>query len=327
MKPITELKIFSGSTGKVFAERISKYLQVEPGQSDVIIFSDGNTFVRINEPVRDKDVYLVQPIGLNPNNEFVEIIFWIDAFKRASANSITLVMPYFGYAKGDKKDEPRVSIRARVCAECIELAGVDRIITMDLHAPQIQGFFKKAVDHLSAEPLLSHYIKTLNLENLVVVSPDAGFMKNAKEFATSLNAPVAVGIKERKTHDEMPEIFEVIGDVAGKNALIVDDFSASGNSLINMAHALKQKNAKQIYAAISHVLLNESAIRRIEESPIDCLIVTDTVFNNNVLKSDKIKLISVAPLFAETILCLHKRKSLGNLFKNIPQRVFDYSEL
>ena len=188
-----------------------KYLGVNIGDSEVITFSDGNIFIRVNETVRDKDVYLLQPIGLNPNNEFVEILFWMDAFKRASCNSVTAIIPYFGYAKGDKKDEPRVSIRARVCAECIELAGADRVITMDLHSPQVQGFFKGPVDHLYSLPILCEYIKGLDImENLVVVSPDAGFAKTARKFADYLNTPVAIGDKTRLAHDENARVLDVI---------------------------------------------------------------------------------------------------------------------
>ncbi len=177
-----EIKIFAGSTGQVFAEQMCKYLGIDLGEADTIVFSEGNIFVRVGETVRNKDVYLVQPIGLNPNNEFVEILFWLDAFKRASANSVTAIIPYFGYAKGDKKDEPRVSIRARVCAECIELAGADRIVTMDLHSPQIQGFFKKPVDHLFALPVLCEYIKNLNIDDLMVISRDYWRCKREKHI-------------------------------------------------------------------------------------------------------------------------------------------------
>lgn len=177
------IKIFSGSSSINFAKKMCKHLGTEVGQSKTIIFSEGNTFVQILEKVRDKDVYIVQTIGLHPNDDFMELLFLIDAFNRASAASVTAIIPYFSYAKGDKKDEPRVSIRARVCADCLEITGVDRIITMDLHSPQIQGFFKKPVDHLYGMPTLCKYIKSKKLDNLVVVSPDAGFAKNARSYA------------------------------------------------------------------------------------------------------------------------------------------------
>ena len=201
-QPRGEIKVFAGSSGREFAKRVCEYIGVSLGKSEVITFSEGNTFVRVGETVRDKDVYLVQSIGLRPNDEFVEILFWMDAFKRASANSVTAIMPYFGYAKGDKKDEPRVSIRARVCADAIEQAGADRVVTMDLHSPQIQGFFKRPVDHLFALPVLCEYIKALNLDNLVVVSPDTGFAKSARKYASTLNVSVAIGDKIRRGHDE-----------------------------------------------------------------------------------------------------------------------------
>jgi len=171
------IRIFPGRSSRAFAEKMCSHLGTEIGKSQTIVFSDGNIFVKILEKVRDKDVFIVQTIGMDPNNEFMELLFWIDAFKRSSASSVTAIIPYFGYAKGDKKDEPRVSIRARVCADCLETAGVDRIITMDLHSPQIQGFFKKPVDHLQGMPILGRYIEAKNIGNLVVVSPDTGFAK------------------------------------------------------------------------------------------------------------------------------------------------------
>lgn len=315
----TDIKIFGGSTGKSFAQKMCDYIGIELGKSEVLTFSDGNIFVKINETVRDHDVYLVQPIGLQPNDEFTEILFWMDAFKRASANSVTAIIPYFGYAKGDKKDEPRVSIRARVCAECIELAGADRILTMDLHSSQIQGFFKKPVDHLFALPILSDYIQNMRIEELVVVSPDVGFAKEARNFATSLQVPVAIGDKMRKSHDENAKVLEIIGDVQGKNALIVDDFSISGGTLVDLAKGLKERGANKIYAALSHLMLTEAAVEKIENSPIELVIGTDSVENEATL-SKKIKTISVAPLFAEAVVRIHNRESISSLFDTVPRR-------
>ena len=322
MAPNTnDLKIFAGSSGKEFAQKICDYLGVELGDSEVIKFSEGNTFVKAGETVRDKDVYLVQSIGLNPNDEFVEILFWMDAFKRASAKSVTTIIPYFSYAKADKKDEPRVSIRARVCAECIELAGADRVITMDLHSPQVQGFFKKPVDHLYALPVLCEYIKTLELEDLVVVSPDAGFAKDARKYASYLKTSVAIGDKNRKAHDEKAEILEIIGNVEGKNVLIVDDFTISGGTLVDIARVLKEKGANKIFAMLSHVLLNEKGVKRIEDSPIELLISTDSVNNENIINSDKIKIVSVAPMFAEAVFRIHNRLSVSTIFNELPDKV------
>lgn len=317
-----EIKIFAGSSGKDFAERICNYLGVELGNSNVITFTEGNTYVKVEETVREKDVYLVQSIGLHPNDEFTEILFWMDAFKRASANRVTLIMPYFSYAKGDKKDEPRVSIRGRVCAECIELAGADRIVTMDLHSPQIQGFFKKPVDHLLALPILCEYIKSMNVDNSVIVSPDAGFAKEARKFAKYLNWPIAIGDKERIGHDENAKVIEIIGSVKNKNAFIVDDFSISGGTLIDLAYGLKERGVKKIFACLSHLLLNDKGVKRLEESPIEFIVTTDSINNPYIKNCKKIKIVSVAPLFAEAIERIDRGESVSPLFDEVPERVY-----
>lgn len=320
-----DIKIFAGSSGIHFAKKMCKYLGAELGQSEVIHFSDGNIFIRIKETVRDKDVYFVQPIGLDPNNELVEVLFWIDSFRRASASSITAIIPYFGYAKGDKKDEPRVSIRARVCADCIEVEGADRVITMDLHAPQIQGFFRIPTDHLFSLPVLCEYIKGLDLynEDLVVVSPDAGFAKDARKYADYLGLNIAIGDKTRTGHDENAHILELIGDVEGKNCMIVDDFSISGGTLVDIANVLKAKGAKTVIACLAHNMLREKGVKKIDESPIDMVISTDTVENPFLAASKKMVTVSVAPLFAEAVQRIHERVSVSPLFKHVPDRVVD----
>ena len=308
------VKIFAGKSGQSFAKKMCSYLNTELGNSEVIHFSDGNIFVRIRETVRNSDVYLVQPIGMDPNNEFVEILFWIDAFKRASASSVTVIVPYFGYAKGDKKDEPRVSIRARVCADCIEIAGADRFITMDLHAPQIQGFFRIPSDHLYSLPLLCESAKKYtSIDNLVVVSPDADY----------LGTPVAIGDKTRVAHDENAKILELIGDVDGKDCLIVDDFSISGGTLIDIANVLKDKGAKRIIAALGHNILRENGVKRIDESPIELVISTDTVENPFLEASKKMITVSAAPLFAEAVSRIHNRVSVSPLFAKVPEKVLE----
>lgn len=322
------IKIFAGSTGGAFAKKMCKYLGTDLGKSEVIHFSDGNIFVRIQETVRDHDVYLIQPIGLDPNNELVEILFWIDAFKRASASSITVIIPYFGYAKGDKKDEPRVSIRARVCADCIETAGADRVITMDLHSPQVQGFFRIPMDHLYSLPMLCEVVKGMGLsDNLVVVSPDAGFAKTARKYADYLGTPVAIGDKTRVAHDEKAEILELIGDVDGKDCMIVDDFTISGGTLADIAKVLKAKGAKRILACLGHNMLREKGVKRIEESPIEMLISTDTVENPYIAASKKMVTVSVAPLFAEAVLRIHERVSVSTLFDQVPSRVVEEAKI
>jgi ribose-phosphate pyrophosphokinase len=318
-----DMKIFAGTSGLPFAKKMTKYLGIELGDSEVIHFSDGNLFVRVKEMVRDKDVYLVQPIGLDPNNEFVEILFWLDAFKRASANSVTSIIPYFSYAKGDKKDEPRVSIRARVCAESIELAGADRVVMMDLHSPQVQGFFKIPLDHLMSLPIICEYVKNLGLvdKDLVVVSPDVGFAKEARKYADYLGVDVAIGDKSRAGHDESAECLNIFGEVKGKTCMIVDDFSISGVTLNEVAKALKVKGAKRIFACLSHIILKEKGIKIIEDSPIEFLVGTDTLPNPYIKKSDKIKTISVAPLFAEAISRIHKKTSISTIFTKLPDDI------
>jgi ribose-phosphate pyrophosphokinase len=303
------------------------YLGTQLGDSETIMFSDGNIFVRINESIRDKDVYIVQPIGREPNDEFVELLFWIDAFKRASANSVTAVVPYFSYAKGDKKDEPRVSIRARVCAESIELAGADRFLTMDLHSPQVQGFFKKPVDHLYASTLLCEYARRTGIvnENLVVVSPDAGFAKRARLFANELGCPVAIGDKTRTGHDEKAKVLEIIGEVKGKNCLVVDDFTISGGTLVDLALGLKDKGANRIFAFLSHIVLGENGVKKIEDSPIEFLVSTDTVECPAAKNSSKFRIVSAAPMFAEAVRIIHDKEPMSTMFGDVSQRMFDMS--
>ena len=315
------ISIFAGSGGRTFAERMCSYMGKPLGSSEVIKFSEGNTFVRVNETVRDRDVFLVQPIGLQANDEFVEILFWMDAFKRANALSCTLIMPYFGYGKGDKKDEPRVSIRARVCAECMELAGADRFVTMDLHAPQLQGFWKRPVDHLFAMPMLTEVIKRVGTENTVIVSPDAGFAKQARKFADALDLPIAIGDKTRTDHHENAQILEVIGDVKDKNCLIVDDFTISGGTLVNLADSLKARGALDIKALLSHNIISADGVKRINASPISMVYSTDTVENPNIVGQQKFRMVSVAPMFAETVMRYYNYQSVNAMFYELPDTV------
>lgn len=320
-----DIKIFAGAAGKDFAGRMCSYLGIDLRPTETIRFSEGNTYVKIGEHVRDEEVYLVQPIGSGSvagsggaNDDFVELLFWMDAFKRSGAKYVTAVIPYFSYAKGDKKDEPRVSIRARVVAESIELAGADRIIAMDLHAPQIQGFFKKPVDHLLARPVLSSCIRRLGLEDLVIVSPDAGFAKNARKFASCLDLPLAIADKTRCCNDEKAEILDIIGPVQGKDAMIVDDFSISGGTLVELSRQLKRRGAKRVYACLSHLPLSEAGIRNIEASDIEYLISTDSVPSRRPLDPARFKIVSVAPLFAEVVSRMQGKRSIGDLMDAVP---------
>src|SRR2546425_2528735 len=236
-----DILIFGGSGNPKLTRKICEYLHVQPGAGEVLRFSDGNLFVRVKETVRGRRVYLVQSTVFPANDNFMELLFWIDALKRASAESVTVVMPFFSYAKGDKKDEPRVSIRARVCADSIEAAGVDRVLTMDLHSPQIQDFFHQPVDHLYAMPVICEYFRSKKIPDLAVASTDVGFGKQASRYAELPDAPVVIGNKERPDHRETARVWNVMGEVKDRNVLIVDDIAFTGGSLIAIASAVKEK--------------------------------------------------------------------------------------
>jgi ribose-phosphate pyrophosphokinase len=311
---LDEIVIFAGSSSRTLTADICARLGVEVGKGEAIVFSEGNTFVRVQENVRGREVYIVQSTIFPTNDSFMELLFWIDACSRASAATVTAVIPYFSYAKGDKKDEPRVSIRARVCADCIEVAGCDRVVTMDLHAPQIQGFFRVPVDNLYALPVLVERIKALNLPNLVVVSPDAGFVKAARRYSRALGATLAIANKERTAHNEHAEVLEIIGDVAGKHALIVDDFTISGGTLAEVARRLIDSGAVEVYAMVSHGVLTPGSVERIDASPLRRLFITDTIETQPVQLSPKIEVVTVAPLFAEAIRRIHTRESVSGMF-------------
>ncbi len=310
-----DIAIFGGSGSPKLTQKICEYLNLRPGAGEVLRFSDGNLFVRVKENVRGRDVYLVQSTVFPTNDNFMELLFWIDAFRRASAESVTVVMPYFSYAKGDKKDEPRVSIRARVCADAIAVAGADRVVTLDLHAPQIQGFFHIPVDDLYALPVLGKEIKRMKLRDLVVVSPDTGFAKQARKFASFLGTSIAIADKERKAHDERAEILEIIGDVESKTALLVDDFTISMGTLVDAAEKLVERGAKAVYAAVSHGVFSQGSMERLDASPIKRLLVTDSIETQPVALSKKVEVVSVAPLFGEAIKRIHNRESISVLFK------------
>ncbi|MGZ4695406.1 MAG: ribose-phosphate diphosphokinase, partial [Acidimicrobiales bacterium] len=284
------------------------------GACETLRFSDGNVFVRVLENVRGRDVFLVQSTARPANDNFMELLFWVDALKRASAASVTVVMPYFSYAKGDKKDEPRVSIRARVCADAIEVAGADRVLTMDLHAAQLQGFFRIPVDDLYAMPVLCDAIVAEHIDDLVVVSPDAGFAKKARLWADRLHVPLAIADKRRPDHTETAEITELIGAVEGRQALIVDDFTISAGTLVDAARVLIERGAVGVRAAVTHGLLTPEAAARLDDSPIERLFVTDTIDRPIPELSAKIEVVSVAGLFGEAIRRIANRDSISELF-------------
>jgi len=316
--PQGDLAILAGSGNPKLAAAIAVELGVRVCPAQAQYFSEGNVFVRVLENVRGRDVFVIQGVHYPVNDNFMELLFWIDALKRASAQQVTAVIPFFSYSKGDKKDEPRVSIRARVCADAIEAAGCDRVLTMDLHSPQIQGFFHIPVDHLYGRHVLCEHIRKLNIPDLVVCSPDIGFAKDASSFANLLGTPVVIGNKTRPAHDEKAVVLEVIGDVRDKNVLLVDDFTISGGTLIAMANTLKDRGARDIYAAVSHGVLSKGAGEKIGKSVIKRLFITDTIEYQVDPIPENVSVVSVAPLFAQAIRSVHDRTSVSNLFPEKP---------
>jgi ribose-phosphate pyrophosphokinase len=315
-RPADEPVVVGGSGSPRLAAAICAELGVEPADSEARQFGEGTLFVRVLENVRGRQVYVVQSTVFPTNDNVLELLFWLDACRRASAASVTAVVPYFSYGKGDKKDEPRVSIRARVIADAIEAAGAGRVVTMDLHAPQIQGFFRIPVDDLYALPYLCEAIRGLGLDDPVVVSPDAGYAKMARRYATRLGAGFALADKARPGHGEEVEVLDLIGDVSGRDAVIVDDFVASGGTLVEAAEKLVERGARKVWATASHGLFSGEAAARIGAGPIERVIVTDTVENQPQPLGEKVEVVSVAPLFAEAIRRIHARESVSVLFED-----------
>jgi ribose-phosphate pyrophosphokinase len=312
---VPDIIVLAGSASRTLGSAIARGLGVELGATELLRFSEGNLFVRVLDNVRGRDVFIIQGTAFPANDNFMELLFWIDALKRASAASVTAVIPYFSYAKGDKKDEPRVSIRGRVCADAIQAAGADRVVTLDLHAPQVQGFFSMPVDDLSSLPVLCDAIAAKQADNLVVVAPDAGYAKKARLWANRLRTPTAIADKRRVDHSESAEIVELIGSVEGRTALIVDDFTISAGTLVDAARVLIERGATKVYAAVTHALLTENANERLDNSPIDLLFTTDSVETQPAKLSGKVEIVSVAGLFAEAIKRIANRESISVLFE------------
>ncbi len=303
--------IFSGTSSKELTEKICKYLNLTPGLIDFRRFSDGEIWVKFMENIRGRDVFIIQSTH-PPAENLMELLITIDAAKRASATRVTAVIPYFGYARQDRKDQPRVSITAKLVANLITVAGADRVITMDLHAAQIQGFFDIPFDHLYASPAFTGIFKEQS-ENFVVVSPDMGGIKLARSYAKRLDAGLVVIDKRRPKHNQA-EAMNIIGEVEGKNVLLVDDLIDTGGTFVSSIKALKEKGAKDIYGAITHALLSGEAIMRIKDSEIKKLYVTDSI----PLKSDaggKIVVRSASGLFAEAIIRSSRNESISSLFE------------
>lgn len=309
-----KLTIFSGNANRKLAEDICESLNVSLGESNVSSFRDGETRVKINQNVRGKDVFIVQTTCNPANENLMELLIMIDAVKRASAKRITAVLPYFGYARQDRKDQPRVPITAKLVANLLSRAGAHRVITIDLHAGQIQGFFDIPLDHLYAVSVFEEYFKKKKLEDLVIVSPDVGGIKMARAYAKRMGAGLAI-VDKRRIDDSSAEVMHIMGDVKGKNVVLVDDIVATAGSLAEAAAALKKNGAKDIYAAITHPVLCGPAIERLENSEIKELVISDTIPLETGKKSKKIKQLSVAHLLGEAIRRIHNEESISALFE------------
>lgn len=309
-----QLTILSGNANLPLAQEICRQAGVRLGKCEIVKFSNDNIKVKICESVRGQDVFIIQPSCVPVNDGIMELLIMIDAAKHASAGRITAVCPYYPYARSDKKDEPRISITARLMADLLEAAGANRVMTMNLHSPQIQGFFRIPVDHLLAGRLLCDYFREQGTANAVVVAPDAGSAKRAGAYAISLGLPLAILDKRRSDDSESPEILHVIGDVRGKRAFIFDDEIASGGSIQEVVEALTRLGVGEIQACCVHAVLSGKAIERLRNSPLTKLVVTDTVFIPEAKKIRQMVIISVAELFAKAILYTHQGKSISGLY-------------
>jgi len=311
-----ELKVFTGNANPALAQSIVDYLEIPLGKSEVFQFSNENTFVRIMENVRERDVFVVQPICAPVNNNLVELLIMIDALKRASAGRITAVVPYYGYGRTDKKDQPRVPITARLVADLLTVAGANRLLTVDLHAPQIQGFFNIPVDELTGLNLMANYFRERGLNgNMVVVASDIGISKRARDLAEKLNAPLAIMEKRRVGNADRTETLNVIGEVEGKVALTVDDEVDTAGSLVNVLSTLKERGVLESYACCTHGVFSGPAIQRIAACPLKELVTTDTIPLGPKKRLDKIKVLSIAPLLGEAIHRIHTGMSVGAMFE------------
>ncbi len=308
-----KLSVFAGNAHKQLAEDICNHLGIPLGDALVTRFSDGEIRVKINENVRGKDVFVVQPTCPPTNDNLMELLIMIDALKRASAKRITAVMPYYGYARQDRKDQPRVPITAKLVANLLTVAGADRVLTMDLHAGQIQGFFDIPVDNLYAINVFISFLKEMDIPDLTIVSPDVGGIKMARAYAKKMGAGLAI-VDKRRVDADKAEAMNILGEVKGRNLVIIDDIIATGGSLIEAAAALKKAGAKDIYAMITHGVLAGDAVKRLARSEIKRLFISDSIPHT---PEDRIEVISVAPLFAEAIKRIHWEVSISCLFDQV----------
>jgi ribose-phosphate pyrophosphokinase len=315
MNPILdELKIFTGNGHPELAQSVCDYLEIPLGQAEVFKFANDNTFARIKENIRQRDVFIVQPTCYPVNDNLMELLIMIDACKRASAGRITAVMPYYGYGRTDKKDQPRVPITARLVADLLTAAGADRLLTVDLHAGQIQGFFNIPVDELTTLPLLGEYFAAKELQDLVVVAVDIGISKKARDIAERLGAPLAIIEKRRMSNDDTSETMNVIGEVEGKTALVFDDEIVTGGSIVNAAKALSEQGVKDVFCCVTHPVLSKDGAEVLAKSKFSEVVVTDTIPMPPEKRNGKFTVLSVAPLLGEAIYRIHKGQSVGDLF-------------
>ena len=312
------LKIFTGTSNTTLAKRITDYLGISLGATEILRFSDGEIKIKFDENIRGADVFIIQPTQ-PPAENLMELLIMLDAAKRASARRVTAVIPYYGYARQDRKDQPRVSITAKLVANLITTAGADRVLTMDLHSSQIQGFFDIPLDHLYGSINFFEYINNLDLKNIVVVSPDVGSVKLARAYAKRLQTSLAI-LDKRRPKPNNAEIVNIIGEVSGKNIIIVDDMIDTGGTLFLAADALKKRGAKDICVFCTHPVLSDNAAKKIKTSDIKMFTVSDTIELNDDKKNDKLNIISVANLFGEAIKRIHKEESISSLFgwQNFP---------
>jgi ribose-phosphate pyrophosphokinase len=310
-----ELKVFTGNAHPSLAKAICEYLGIPLGKAEVFEFSNENIFVRILENVRERDIFVIQPLSTPVNKNLVELLIMIDAFKRASAGRITAVIPYYGYSRTDKKDQPRVPITARLIADLLTTAGANRLLTIDLHAAQIQGFFNIPVDELTALFILTDYWKKKKIKDLVVVATDIGITKRARDVAERLNAPLAIVEKRRVGNVDTTETLNIIGEVEGMRALTVDDEIDTAGSLINVVNTLIKYGATDVYACCTHPIFSDPAIQRIAKSPVKEVVVANTVPVTEEKKLDKITVLPTAPLLGEAIHRIHTGLSVGAMFE------------
>ena len=310
-----ELKIFSGNSNPALANEIADYLGMPLSELEAFKFSNDNTFVRINENVRQRDVFLVQSFSVPVNDHVMEMLIMIDAAKRASAGRITAVIPYYGYGRTDKKDQPRVPITARLIADLLTTAGADRVLTMDLHAGQIQGFFNIPVDELTAMPIIVDQFNSLGLENPVVVAVDIGISKRARDMAEELGAPLAIIEKRRMGNNDKSELLNIIGDVEGMTAILMDDEVDTGGTMVNAAVALEKAGVLAVYASSTHAVLSGGAVGRLDGSPIRQYVCTNSIPMPPDKMTDHMNIVSIAPLLGEAIHRIHTGTSVGAMFQ------------